>query len=61
LDLYEVKFSQTFQNQLTRQLTQTAHALKNVNSLSLIMPTDKDFETKVDELKIHVKNWSRMS
>ncbi len=61
LDLYEVKFSQTFQNQLTRQLTQTAQVLRNVNSLSLIMPTDTDFETKVNERKIHVKNWSGMS
>ena len=61
LDLFEVKFSQTFQNRLTQQLVLTRHALKNVNSLNLIMPTDNDFETKVAEFDIHVKNWSRMS
>lgn len=61
LDLFEIKFSQTFQNRLTQQLVITEPALKNVNSLNLIMPTEKDFETKIEKLEIYIKNWSQMS
>jgi predicted AAA+ superfamily ATPase len=60
-DLFEIKFSQTFQSRLTQQLLLTNKALKHVNSLNLILPTKSDFETKIEGFDILVKNWSRMS
>lgn len=60
LNLFEVKFSQTFQNRLAEQLAMTAPQLRKINSLNLLMPTVKDFETKIGDLIINIKNWNQM-
>lgn len=61
LDLYEVKFTRTFQNRLTEQLIETVPSLKKINSTNLIMLTNNNFQTKIKEIPIHIKNWSQMS
>lgn len=59
IDLYEVKFSSTFQNKLADQLVITAKELKSkINSLNLIMLVEKNFETSIAGHKINILNWS---
>jgi predicted AAA+ superfamily ATPase len=60
LDLFEVKFTETFQSRLCDQLSITAETLKNINSLNLLMPIEKSFETKISGHAVHVKNWAQM-
>ncbi|MBY0383817.1 DUF4143 domain-containing protein, partial [bacterium] len=60
IDLFEIKFSSTFQNRLEDQLILSSSVLKKVNSLNLIMPTTKNFETKVNGYEIKIKNWSQL-
>jgi predicted AAA+ superfamily ATPase len=60
LDIFEVKFSQTYQNSLVKQLTTTNATLPNIRSLNLLMPTKKEFSTTFKEAQIHVKNWSHL-
>lgn len=61
LDLYEIKFTKTFQSRLTDQLTITASELKNVNSLNLLMPIETSYETKKNDFPIFVKNWNELN
>lgn len=60
IDLYEVKFSKTFQNRLTDQLIITAPNLKSVRTLNLLMPIEKSFETIISGSPIIVKKWNQM-
>ncbi len=60
LHLFEIKFSQTFNNRLANQLIITAQELKNVAEQTLIMPCEKNFETVIQGIKINVKNWNMM-
>ncbi len=60
IDLYEIKFSSTFQNKLADQLLLTALSLKNVGTLNLLMPIEKEYETKIANFPIHVKKWNEM-
>jgi predicted AAA+ superfamily ATPase len=61
LHLFEVKFSQTFNNRLANQLVITTPELKNAAEQTLIMPCQKSFETIIQGIKINVKNWNAMN
>lgn len=60
LDFFEVKYSKTFQNKLAEQLIITAPNFKNISTLNLLMPTEKNYETKISDFSINVKNWNLM-
>ncbi len=60
LDLYEIKFSKTFQNKLTEQLLITAPFFKKTRVLNLLMPIEKNFETKINNTSIFIKKWNQM-
>ncbi|MFN3696972.1 MAG: ATP-binding protein [Pseudobdellovibrio sp.] len=53
----EVKFSSTYSNNLTEQLTRTHKEFKNKDFLYLVMLTEKNFDTKIGIDHIQVKNW----
>lgn len=61
LDLFEVKFSQTFHNRLCSQLLITRPELPNIRSLNLVMMTKDSFATQIQDQEISVKNWSQMA
>ena len=60
IDLYEIKFTKTFQNRLAEQLILTAPSLKKVGSLNLLMPTEKNYQTKISNFTVSIKNWNQM-
>ena len=60
IDLYEIKFSNTFQNRLAEQLLLTAPTLKGIGTLNLLMPTEKNYETKIKNFSVRIKNWNQM-
>lgn len=60
IDLFEVKFSKTYQNKLAEQLVITAPHFKNVGTLNLLISTEKNFETKIADFSVNIKNWNQM-
>ncbi|PIP95852.1 MAG: hypothetical protein COW78_03715 [Bdellovibrio sp. CG22_combo_CG10-13_8_21_14_all_39_27] len=58
LSLYEIKLNTTYNNNLAKQLIQTAPTLKNVEQLNLIMSTNEEFDTEISGLKVHVSKWN---
>jgi predicted AAA+ superfamily ATPase len=61
LNLYEIKFTKTYQNKLLDQLLLTSTQFKNINSLNLLMPTQESYETKISGQNIYIQNWNEMA